>query len=160
MTSRNLTGISWAADHSTKSGSSWSFNPFMITVLILTLNPSALAVRIASITVESSSRRVIRKKLSRSRLSRLIFKNCNRVCLNRGKCGTSNKALVVSPSFFMGKAESPATISMKSLRNSGSPPVKRTSSIPNATRFRVTRVKSAALAQSFCGINTGCSGMQ
>ena len=147
----------------TRGTISSSFTPRSMTALsLMGANPSALAANRPSSTLARSPRRVMRRKRSGSRLSRLTLRRRRPAALRAAALSASVEALVVrqmsrSPSM----ADNRAIKSSRPRRASGSPPVSRIFSTPSRTNRRAKRVISSNVSTSRLSSQSySSSGMQ
>ena len=126
------------------AGASRSFIPRSSTALILIgCSPASRADSSPANTSSMRSLCVSLMKVSRSKVSRLTLMRSNPASLSGLASSTRRNPFVVNESFgAFGRVEILETISTMSARNSGSPPVRRTSSIPMDTAAPITLINS------------------
>ena len=155
---RTSTGISLASPASCSGAS--SFMPRCTTQLILTGSLPA-ARRIEASTRSSSSRPVIFRYCSRSRVSRLMFTASIPARSRSSSCSASSTPLVVSATCRTpGIPFSMAASAAQFFRTRGSPPVILNRSIPSAAAWAHTKAISSYRRSSSMGSRRISSGMQ
>ncbi|MNZ90721.1 hypothetical protein D3C78_1096900 [compost metagenome] len=147
---------------STSAGTSSALRPFITTAFsLMPVKPAACAASMPASTWRSSPVRVMARKRSGSRVSRLMFSRLSPASCRERAWRTSCEPLVV-----MHNSRSPGSAARRSHRptmpgrTSGSPPVRRSLRTPRATKMRATRSISSRVSTCWRGRNCMSSAMQ